>query len=90
MRSWCLNFFEVINGFEKEPKDDYKYKQINDGECDIHNMFLFYMGIYQANATKNNLYTKAFKSNNYTVNHQNKVSQTKKTLPKWKGLLPKW
>ena len=44
MRSWCLNFFEVINGFEKEPEDDYKYKQINDGECDIHNMFVFYMG----------------------------------------------
>ena len=43
MRSWCLNFFEVINRFEKEPEDDYKYKQINDGECDIHNCLFFYI-----------------------------------------------
>jgi hypothetical protein len=31
-----LNFFEVINAFEKQPKDDDKAGDVSDGENGIH------------------------------------------------------
>jgi hypothetical protein len=36
MRSWFLNFFEVINGFEKEPEYDNEAYDVGDGENDVH------------------------------------------------------
>jgi hypothetical protein len=31
MRSWLLDFFEIINRFEKEPEDDYEAPDVKNG-----------------------------------------------------------
>jgi hypothetical protein len=41
-------------------------------------------------ATKNKLYVWYFKSKSYTVITEVEAAEIKKTLPKWKGLLPLW
>jgi hypothetical protein len=36
MRPFFSDFFEVVNGFEEEPKDDYESQQVNDGVNCVH------------------------------------------------------
>jgi len=38
--SFALDFFEVVNGFEKEPEDDQEGQNINYGVYSIHFDFI--------------------------------------------------
>jgi len=35
-----LDFFEIVNGFEKEPEDDREGQEINYGVCCIHDLLI--------------------------------------------------
>ena len=41
MLPWFLDFFEVINSFEKEPEYDYEAYHVGDGEDDVHFFLIF-------------------------------------------------
>jgi hypothetical protein len=36
----ALNFFEVINRLKQQPKDDREDQEIDNGECNVHNIVI--------------------------------------------------